>query len=508
MTYDMVSPIFVREYKKVQTLFKPGKDVKEPKMKRVAEETLLQESFKKLKAVEVSGSESTQETPSNDSKEMSEEDVHSMLEIVPVFEFKVEALQVKYPIIDWEIHTKGSRTYWKIISVGGITEAYQSFEDMLKGFDREDLVALWNLVKEKFSSAVPSVDKGKALWVELKRLFEPNADDANDVVQLRALINGKKVVVTEDFIRRDLYLDDTDEVECLPNEEIFAELVRMGYQRPPPKLTFYKAFFSAQWKFSIHILIECIEAINDNKDITLVDVEKDKESLEETSLYSSSQKEHDNLFENMARYKMEHFRAMTYDKVRSIFEREYKKFQTLFKPDKDVEEPKKKRVTEETLLQESFKKLKEVEVSGSESTQENPSNDSKEMSEEDVHNISAVPSVDKEKALWVEFKILFEPDADDVLWKLQRYMHYLITWKLYTNCGVHQVSSTTRRHDMFKLTEKDYPLLNVVMTLMLSAKLQVEEDNEMARNLVMNIFMEAKNQRAEVWKHPLSDQDE
>nr|GFC36752.1 leucine-rich repeat protein [Tanacetum cinerariifolium] len=66
---------------------------------------------------------------------------------------------VKYPLIDWEIHSEGSRTYWKIIRVSGITEAYKSFEDMLKGFDREDLVALWGLVKEKFSTAVPIVDK-------------------------------------------------------------------------------------------------------------------------------------------------------------------------------------------------------------------------------------------------------------------------------------------------------------------------------------------------------------
>nr|GEZ76664.1 hypothetical protein [Tanacetum cinerariifolium] len=40
---------------------------------------------------------------------------------------------------------------------------------------------------------------------------------------------------------------------------------------------------------------------------------------------------------------------------------------------------------------------------------------------------SAMPSVDKEKALWVELKRLFEPDADDVLWKLQRYMHAPLT---------------------------------------------------------------------------------
>nr|GEX99951.1 hypothetical protein [Tanacetum cinerariifolium] len=91
--------------------------------------------------------------------------------------FKVEALQVKYPLIDQEIHSEGSISYWKIIRVGRITEAYQSFEDMLKGFDREDLVALWRLVKEKFSTTVPTVEKEKALWVELTRLFEPNAND-------------------------------------------------------------------------------------------------------------------------------------------------------------------------------------------------------------------------------------------------------------------------------------------------------------------------------------------
>nr|GEV71626.1 putative ribonuclease H-like domain-containing protein [Tanacetum cinerariifolium] len=53
-------------------------------------------------------------------------------------------------------------------------------------------------------------------------------------------------------------LDDADGVECLPNEDIFTELARMGYEKPPPKLTFYKAFFSAQWKFLIHTLVQCI----------------------------------------------------------------------------------------------------------------------------------------------------------------------------------------------------------------------------------------------------------
>nr|GEW74646.1 hypothetical protein [Tanacetum cinerariifolium] len=71
-------------------------------------------------------------------------------------------------------------------------------------------------------------------------------EKVNGHIQLQALIDDKKVVVTEAIIRRDLHLDDADGVECLPNAEIFKELTRMGYEKPPPKLTFYKAFFSAQ----------------------------------------------------------------------------------------------------------------------------------------------------------------------------------------------------------------------------------------------------------------------
>nr|GEW14627.1 hypothetical protein [Tanacetum cinerariifolium] len=73
--------------------------------------------------------------------------------------------------------------------------------------------------------------------------------------------NGtSQVVVSEDIIRRDLHLDDADGIECLLNEEIFKDLARIGYKKPPPKLTFYKAFFSAQWKFWIHTLVQCLSA--------------------------------------------------------------------------------------------------------------------------------------------------------------------------------------------------------------------------------------------------------
>nr|GEY33699.1 hypothetical protein [Tanacetum cinerariifolium] len=82
----------------------------------------------------------------------------------------------------------------------------------------------------------------------------------NAVTRLQALVDKKKVVVMEAKIWEVLRLDDEEGVNCLPNEEIFAELARMGYEKPSIKLTFYKAFFSSQWKFLIHTVLQCMSA--------------------------------------------------------------------------------------------------------------------------------------------------------------------------------------------------------------------------------------------------------
>ncbi|GJV17119.1 hypothetical protein Tco_1362442 [Tanacetum coccineum] len=76
----------------------------------------------------------------------------------------VKALQTKYLIIDWEIYTEGTRKYWKIIRVRNHTEVHHFFDDMLKAFDRDDLVMLWSLVKEKFNSTEPTDDKEREIW--------------------------------------------------------------------------------------------------------------------------------------------------------------------------------------------------------------------------------------------------------------------------------------------------------------------------------------------------------
>nr|GFB06265.1 hypothetical protein [Tanacetum cinerariifolium] len=81
-----------------------------------------------------------------------------------------------------------------------------------------------------------------------------------DVTTLQALVDKKKIVLSENVIHEILQLDDAEGVVCFPNEEIFAGLAQMGYEKPSTKLTFYKAFFSSQWKFLIYTILQSLSA--------------------------------------------------------------------------------------------------------------------------------------------------------------------------------------------------------------------------------------------------------
>ncbi|GJW92374.1 hypothetical protein Tco_0169927 [Tanacetum coccineum] len=50
----------------------------------------------------------------------------------------------------------------------------------------------------------------------------------NGVRQLQALVDKKRVIVTESSIWRDLHLDDAEGTDCLPTDTIFEELAHMG----------------------------------------------------------------------------------------------------------------------------------------------------------------------------------------------------------------------------------------------------------------------------------------
>nr|GEW24998.1 hypothetical protein [Tanacetum cinerariifolium] len=112
---------------------------------------------------------------------------------------------------------------------------YETFANYLleNGFQRGKIDQTLFIKKQKDGkSASTPIDTEKPL------LKDHDGEDV-DVHTYR-----KNVLITEDTVRESLRLDDAESIDYLPNKEIFAELARMGYEKPSTKLTFYKAFFS------------------------------------------------------------------------------------------------------------------------------------------------------------------------------------------------------------------------------------------------------------------------
>ncbi|GJS68291.1 hypothetical protein Tco_0682856 [Tanacetum coccineum] len=152
----LVKEIFETTMRRVHSFVPMDSELEVQRLKRAGQE-VLEEPIKRQKIREASGS--GEEQSAEKEKEVSEEELQKLLVIVPVEEVYIESLQ--------------------------------RFEDMLKRFDRDDLEKLWDLVKKRFSSTEPTVDKEKELWSlvsaicnvrslitdEAKGFFSPLHDD-------------------------------------------------------------------------------------------------------------------------------------------------------------------------------------------------------------------------------------------------------------------------------------------------------------------------------------------
>ncbi|GKB89129.1 hypothetical protein Tco_0961401, partial [Tanacetum coccineum] len=211
-----------------------------------------------------------------------------------------------------------------------------------------------------------------------------------------------------------------------------------------------------------------------------------------------------NYIKHMGSHTLQQLRGYSFDEIKVLFKATVKRVNTFTPMESDDTVAKviagsSKRSAKEELSEESSKRQKIGEAS--EPAKESKDKESDELSQEQLQQDDLVklwdlvreifsstePTDDKERALWVELKRLFEPDTNDLL-ELQRYMHDPLTWRLYDTCGVHHVSTETRL-DIFMLVEKDYPLTRGLPMLMLVNKLQVDQHSEMADELLRKIFI-------------------
>nr|GEU79841.1 hypothetical protein [Tanacetum cinerariifolium] len=252
MTLEEIKEKFDLVWKQMQDFIPMGSKEEGERFKRKGLR-LEHDSAKKVKTLE----------------EVTEKNLKEMMRLIPVEEVYVEALQVKHPIIDWEVHTERQRSYWKIIRLGGSTASYQFFMDLLKHFDREDLNQLWALVKETLNIRQATSDKEKELWSEHNIDFHPIVDfveasplrieTTKEGTKILATVDGILRTVTESSLRRNLKLKDKKGISSLPDAELFENLTLMGYNiSPNQSFTFQNSQFSHQWKYLILTIMQCM----------------------------------------------------------------------------------------------------------------------------------------------------------------------------------------------------------------------------------------------------------
>ncbi|GJS40923.1 hypothetical protein Tco_0565966 [Tanacetum coccineum] len=131
MTFEQIEEAFTLVWKSIQDFVPMDSKLESERIKRPGI-LLQQESSKRMKTVKAS--EPSQEQQTRDPKELSDKELKDMMELVPVEEVYFEALQVKRPIIAWDVYTECQIKLWKITRVRDYTELYQKFEDMMKRF--------------------------------------------------------------------------------------------------------------------------------------------------------------------------------------------------------------------------------------------------------------------------------------------------------------------------------------------------------------------------------------
>ncbi|GJU47234.1 hypothetical protein Tco_1204500 [Tanacetum coccineum] len=78
-------------------------------------------------------------------------------------------------------------------------------------------------------------------------------------LELHATIDTTEYTITEASIIDKLHLADASGITMLPNNDIFEGMWQMGYPTDG-SFTFWKSFFTPQWRFLVHHLLHCISS--------------------------------------------------------------------------------------------------------------------------------------------------------------------------------------------------------------------------------------------------------
>nr|GEU82322.1 retrovirus-related Pol polyprotein from transposon TNT 1-94 [Tanacetum cinerariifolium] len=163
MTYNEIRPIFEKHCNSIRAF-----------VEKEDEEVTVQEKRQ--------GGNLEQETSKKQRIDEEEEELKTHLQIVvnddddDVYS-EATPLASKVPVVDYQIHYEHNKPYYKIIREDGTHQLFLSFITLLKNFNKENLEALWKIVKERFESTEPNNFSDDFLLNTLKIMFEkPNVE--------------------------------------------------------------------------------------------------------------------------------------------------------------------------------------------------------------------------------------------------------------------------------------------------------------------------------------------
>ncbi|GJW01843.1 hypothetical protein Tco_1557094 [Tanacetum coccineum] len=211
-----------------------------------------------------------------------------------------------------------------------------------------------------------------------------------------------------------------------------------------------------------------VELINQRKGYFATQKAKEKRNKPPTQAQQRTYMS--NYIKHIGGYTLQQLRGYSFDEIKNLFEIIMRRVHTFVPIESEIERVipelaagSSKRDAEEELDQESSKRQKTVLEQGM--------------------NVEALQT----KYPIIDWEIYTEG--------IRKYKHiHDLTWRLYDSCGVYHVS-TDKGIDIYMLVEKKYPLSRGTLTQMLVAKLLVDQDNEMSKELLRKIFMQAERPR-------------
>nr|GEY92296.1 hypothetical protein [Tanacetum cinerariifolium] len=139
----------------------------------------LQQEISKTQKLDQKIEEKDEEVEAQADNDQEVEEIKLYMMIVLDEDITIDAipLAIKPPVIvEYKIVKEGNIITYHITRADGSIKRYTSMINLLENINREDLEALWKLVKDKHGNTRPEEGYERVLWGDLKVMFEPDIE--------------------------------------------------------------------------------------------------------------------------------------------------------------------------------------------------------------------------------------------------------------------------------------------------------------------------------------------